>query len=123
MSDDFKVGDIVSCGRSGWWRVKGLDSINKNKILLEMVMDSKGNVSNNKRPKIFNAFKNWCHKLTVNNIKKNKEQDCLRWDTLLFIVDPTQNIGDEVIKKIQVLDKPEPEYLIKLGPPKSLYKK
>lgn len=118
---DFKIGDIVSCGRMGWWRVKATDPNKFGRIILEMVMDGKGIIP--KRPRVFSANTMWCKKISVEQIKKQKEEDRQRWDTLLFIMDPSLVSEDLVNKDVKGIEKPEPDYLLKLNPPPSLYKK
>ena len=120
MFYEFKIGDIVTCGRSGWWRVRNMDPQNQNRMLIELVMDSKGNIPK-KNSRCFNASKQWCNKVTPESIKKQRDLDCKRWDTLLYIVDPTQEVEDKsILKSLENKDKPEPDYLVNIGPPPSL---
>ena len=123
MPEEFKMGDIVCCGKSGWWRVKESDPINKNKMIIELVLDAKGNIPR-KNPRRYSAWKQWCQKITVDSVMKNKEMELKKWDRLLFILDPSLEIEDESITKGAAnLERPEPDYLINIGPPPSLMKK
>jgi hypothetical protein len=122
--NSFKSGDIVAFGpKSGWWRVKDVDPKSNNRIILELVMDSKGKVYTGKK-RLYSAYITWIQKVTVDSINLQKEADLKKWDTLLFILDPNQEIKNEsVAKSFEGLQKPEPEYLTRLGPPPSLLRK
>jgi hypothetical protein len=122
LSDDLKIGDIVTCGRSGWWRVKSLDPQNQSRIIIEMVLDSKGSITK-KGSRVYSASKTWCQKVTVNDIKRQKEEYSRRWDILLFMLDPSQVEDRNIVKILEWEDKPEPDYLANIGPPPSLLRK
>lgn len=123
MDEALKVGDVVTCSRSGWWRVQSLDPHRNNRIILELVLSKDGRIPK-KTARTYSAFKNWCKKITVEEVKKSKEFQNKILDTLLLIIDPKQNIEDEeIIKSLECSEKPEPEYLIRIGPPPSLLKR
>lgn len=120
---DFKEGDIVVCGRTGWWRVKSKDLHKSNRLMLELIMDGKGNVPK-KTPRTFSAYANWCKIVTLDDVKKQREESKKMWDTLLFILDPEQEIDNKEIKDlIKKTEKSEPDFLLNLPIPQSLAKK
>ncbi len=123
-NNDFKKGDIVIFGpKSGWWRVIDRDPKTNNRTIVELVMDSKGKLYTGKK-KLYSAYMTWLQKVTPDLVNIQKEADIKKWNTLLFILDPNQEMKDEsVAKSFEGLQKPEPEYLTRLGLPPSLLKK
>jgi hypothetical protein len=122
-----KVDDIVTSGRSGWWRVLEVNDQKKNTygplLKLQLVMDKTGRVITKSR-RVFNAYQNWCQKVTLEDIKKFKDDDNKKWDQLTLIIDPTQEVSNkESLQSEMPVVFVEPQFLNILGPPPSLAKK
>lgn len=131
MADEIKPGDIVACHRSGWWRVVGEDNMTTNynggkatgRIMVELVMDKSGRLFK-KTSRSLSVHKSWCVKITPDFIKQAKEKENKKWDTLLFLVDPdAKDNPQEIPDGIGHIPRPEPEYLSRLPPPQSIFKK
>jgi hypothetical protein len=131
VAEEIKPGDIITCHRSGWWRVVGDDNVTVNyygnksdgRLIVELVMDKSGRMPK-RNPRNISVHKSWCQKLTPEIIKQNKEKENKRWDTLLFLVDPTlKENPQEIPEGLGSISRPEPDYLSKLPPPKSILKK
>lgn len=118
-----KVGDIVTCNRGGWWKVVAVDVVNKGRLILELVLDHKGNVPKNK--KRLSTMDTWCNLVLVNKIKEQRDQDLRRYNNLLFIIDPSSNAIDNSLidEQLRMNISSEPDYLTSLDPPASLNKK
>jgi hypothetical protein len=116
---DFKNGDIVACGRGGWWRVKSKDPHSSNRLILELVMDVKGNLPK-KNPRTHSAYSNWCRLVTIEDIKKQREESNTKWEKLLYILSQKEYPIENPEKTKEVL---EPDFLTNLSPPPSLSKK
>lgn len=116
--DDIKIGDIVTCSRSGWWRVKSQDA--QGRINLELVLSRDGDIPK-KFVRTHSSHKNWCKKITIEEVLHSKKTQNKILDTLTLIIDPKQIVdNEEVLKSFENKEKPEPEYLKRLGPPPSL---
>ena len=117
-----KKGDVVSCGRKGWWKVKSSDSSRSNRLTLELVMDKKGNFPKAK-PQVCHAFTNLCKLITVEDVKREKEETIARLDKLLYILNPERYPLEGIEKIITAKEVLEPDFLTNLLPPQRLSKK
>lgn len=115
MENNFKKGDVVSCGRSGWWVIKGFSQ--GERLILELAMDRFGNIP--KKKKEYSAYSRWCQKVTIDYVKETKDSENKKWNTLMNILDPINFPLDESNLEVRK-EKPEPEILTYLGPPPSL---
>lgn len=125
---NLKVGDIVMAYGSAFWKVVKIEeSYNQqghqiySLVHLVQVMSGSGKMPKYKG-RATTCRANYCSKVTEDSVRKLREEDCLKWDNLLKIINPTLDVESD-IEASGSTEIPEPEILNVFGPPKSLKEK